>query len=106
MRELHAEVPPSARRANLMVSGVSLEKARGRVLRVGPVRIRLFGETKPCERMEEALPGLRAAMRPHWRGGAFGEVLDDGEIATGDAVVLEAGEQGELALPVATRNRA
>ena len=105
MRELDAGLSPATRRANLMVSGVSLENARGRTLRVGAVRIRLFGETKPCERMEEALPGLRAAMRPHWRGGAFGEVLDDGEIATGDSVVLEAGEQGELALPGAEGRR-
>lgn len=95
-RDLGAEVPPAMRRANLMVSGVSLEKTRGRTLRIGAVRIRIFGETKPCERMDEVYAGLRAAMRPHWRGGACGEVLDDGEIATGDDVVLEPGEQGEL----------
>lgn len=100
MRELGADISPSARRANLMVSGVGLENARGRVLRVGRCRIRLFGETKPCERMDEALPGLRGVMRPHWRGGAFGEVLEGGEIAIGDPVVLEEGEQAELALPV------
>ena len=105
MRELDADLAPSARRANLMVSGLSLENARGRTLRVGEVRVRLFGGTKPCERMEEALPGLRAAMRPHWRGGAFGEVLDDGEIHVGDAVVLEPGEQAELPLPVTGEGR-
>ena len=101
MRELGADLSPSARRANLMVSGVSLQNARGRVLRVGECRIRLFGETRPCERMDEALPGLRNVMRPHWRGGAFGEVLQGGTMALGDAVELEPGEQAELALPVA-----
>ena len=25
-----------------------------------------------------------SALRPDWRGGAFGEVLDDGEITVGD----------------------
>ncbi|HEX2781281.1 MAG TPA: MOSC domain-containing protein [Gemmatimonadaceae bacterium] len=105
MSELDADIAPSARRANLMVSDVPLENARGRVLRVGGCRIRIFGETRPCERMDEALPGLRAAMRAHWRGGAFGEVLDDGEIAVGDVVVLEEGEQAELPLAAEAERR-
>lgn len=86
MTELGASIDPSARRANLMVSGVSLEKTRGKILRVGPCRIEIKGETTPCERMDEALPGLRAAMRPHWAGGVFGVILDDGEIRVGDTV--------------------
>ena len=28
-------------------------------------------------------------MRPNWGGGAFGEILDDGEIRVGDAVSFE-----------------
>ena len=39
--------------------------------------------------MDEAYEGLRAALDPHWGGGAFGEVLDDGDIAVGDAVSWE-----------------
>jgi MOSC domain-containing protein YiiM len=86
MAALGGNLDPATRRANLMVSGLPLADSRKRILQVGPVRIRIYGETKPCERMEEALPGLRAAMYPNWGGGAYGEVLNDGEIAVGDPV--------------------
>jgi MOSC domain-containing protein YiiM len=85
-RELGENVPPESRRANLMVSGVQLKETRGKVLRVGSVRLAIGGEVTPCERMDEASPGLRAALRPDWRGGVFAQVLDDGIITVGDAV--------------------
>ena len=87
-RTLGAGVEPGMRRANLMVSGVELPGIRGRVLRIGGVRIRINGETMPCEQMDQAFPGLQAALRVEGRGGVYGEVLDDGEIAVGDAVTL------------------
>jgi MOSC domain-containing protein YiiM len=89
MEQLDGELAPSARRANLMVKGVRLENSRGRILRVGGCRIRIYGETRPCERMEEAMTGLRDAMRPGWGGGAFGEVLDTADIRVGDTVNWE-----------------
>ncbi len=87
--DLSPAVRPVQRRANLMVSGVRLAETRGRVLRVGSVRIRIHGETKPCERMDDAVAGLREALTPEWRGGVYGEVLDESEIAVGNVVQWE-----------------
>lgn len=89
MDELGAELSPAARRANLMVSGLDLENSRGRVLRIGNARLKINGETRPCEQMEAAHAGLQALMRERWGGGAFAEVLDGAEIRVGDAVDWE-----------------
>ena len=41
--------------------------------------------------MDEAQPGLRAALEADWRGGVYAEVLNDGEIAVGDTVEWDDG---------------
>jgi len=88
VEQLGVAVDPSARRANMMISGVDLADSRGKLLRIGPALIRILGEVRPCERMDEAEEGLRNALKPHWRGGVFGEILEGGTIAVGDDVAI------------------
>ena len=90
MSELGADVDPSARRADLMVSGLDLERTRGRLLAIGSCVLRIGGETRPCERMDEASRGLRSVMEPHWGGGAWAEVVRGGELSVGNAVAWHA----------------
>jgi len=87
--EAGAEVDPSKRRANVMVRGIALADSRDKLLRLGGCVIRILGETRPCERMEEAQAGLRQALRTAWRGGVFGEVVEGGLIRVGDPAALE-----------------
>lgn len=82
--ELGSTLDPSARRANLLIRGIDFAESRGRTLWVGGCRIRIDGETKPCERMDEALPGLRQALYEGWGGGGWGAVVSGGTIAVGD----------------------
>ena len=89
MTELGVKKDPALRRANILLSGVSLAHTRGRVLVIGDTRLAIGGELTPCERMDEAAPGLQAALRPDWRGGVFAQVLSGGVIRVGDPVAWD-----------------
>ncbi len=83
--QLGIDVDPRTRRANVMLRGVDLEQTHGRLLRLGESIVKIYGETRPCHQMEEAQAGLREALEPRWRGGAFAEIVSGGTIRVGDA---------------------
>ncbi len=80
------DAPWTLRRANLLVEGIANPRSAGGILSVGSVRLLITGETTPCSIMERQLAGLRAALKPGWRGGLTAKVLSEGEIAAGDQV--------------------
>ncbi len=88
--EVRAELPWHTRRANLLVEGLDLAGTTGQRLRIGKLVLQVTGELEPCSRMDEAHHGLRQALAPDWRGGVTCRVLEGGEIAVGDSVILEA----------------
>jgi MOSC domain-containing protein YiiM len=83
---LDPAAPWTIRRGNLLVEGVPNPRAAGGILAIGQIMFLITGETEPCFRMDEQLPGLQDALRPGWRGGLTVQVMSDGEIAVGDQV--------------------
>lgn len=88
IRDSLPDAEPGMRRANFMLSGVSLANTRDLVLTLGGVRVRIGGEAKPCERMDQQCEGLTSALRSAWGGGVHGVVLDDGLVRVGDTASL------------------
>ena len=86
--ELGINLPWTTRRANLLIDGVDLQGKIGYELRVGDAVLTISGETRPCEVMERAYPGLKAALKPEWRGGVICRVTRSGEVTVGSEVVL------------------
>jgi len=83
--ELGREIDPSHRRANVMVRGIDLEDSRGTSLRLGGCVVNIRGENPPCKLMEP----MRAALKPHWRAGVFGEIVEGGTIRVGEPATME-----------------
>jgi MOSC domain-containing protein YiiM len=89
MADLDARISWPQRRANLLIDGFDLPQQEGARVRIGPVLLEITQECDPCSRMEEIVPGLKAALTPDWRGGALAKVIEGGRITIGDGIVLE-----------------
>ena len=86
--KLEHPVDPALRRANLMISGVDLTNTRGQRLRIGSCLVEIWGQTRPCNLMNDAHDGLQDALRADWGGGVFGIILEGGDIRIGDPIQL------------------
>jgi MOSC domain-containing protein YiiM len=74
-------------RRNLLVQGLRLPREEGARVQIGrSLVLEVTCECDPCERMDALHEGLRAALTPDWRGGFLCRVIEDGEIAVGDAI--------------------
>ena len=88
-QEIGEQMDPIYRRANLLVDDIDFENTKEKILTIGDLKIELTGETKPCALMDELHEGLRNAMKPKWRGGATGKVLNSCTIKIGDSAFLQ-----------------
>lgn len=85
-RELDVEIPWYIRRANFLIDGLDLAALIDREITIGPIRVKVHGETRPCDLMEKQQPGLLKTLVPDGRGGVFGQVLTCGIVRVGDSV--------------------
>lgn len=89
-RQLGRAVDPSVRRANLLVSGIDLDARRDARLAIGAMVLRVHGETRPCELLDDAGGvGLDRVLRCDVRGGIHGSIerpSDGGVVRVGDPV--------------------
>ena len=85
-REVGAQLPWYTRRANLCVTGIRFGSHHiGQVMylymgNVAEVVLEVTGETTPCQRMDEAFPGLQQALARDGRGGITCKLLRHGSI--------------------------
>lgn len=87
-REIGKSLDWTARRANLLVSGLNLENSTERIITIGDVLLEVTQETDPCNRMEETEAGLYRALESQWRGGVCCKVIGEGLINVGDGVSI------------------
>lgn len=87
-RELDATIPWPTRRANVLVAGLHPRQLLKQRVRLGDVELDIHGETKPCERMDQAHDGLKNALKPDLRGGVYGSVVRPGQIRVGDTITV------------------
>jgi MOSC domain-containing protein YiiM len=74
------------RRANILVTGITLPREEGARLAIGGALVEITGECDPCQVMDRQRPGLRAALEPEWRGGRTARVISGGALRVGDEV--------------------
>jgi len=85
--EGEASIGPAATRRNVLTRGIDVNELVGKRFRIGTVECEGVELCEPCTHLESMTqPGVIKAF-VH-RGGLNADILTDGEISVGDAVVL------------------
>ena len=82
--EIAANLPWTARRANILVQGIELQELVEQHIRIGTALVEIIGEVDPCHVMDAAQNGLKDALKPDWRGGVYARVIEAGTICLDD----------------------
>ena len=71
---------------NIGIKKASGQDASKEINEVSKLKIEVTGETVPCRLMNEVSEGLRDALKPEWRGGITGAVINNCSVKKGDSV--------------------
>lgn len=86
--ELGVDLEWTARRSNILVSGLNLQTLVGSRIQLGSAIVEIIGEVVPCHVMDSAKNGLKSALKPEWRGGVYGRVVVPGKVEVGDLITI------------------
>lgn len=85
-KALNIILPWTARRANLLISGIQFNAEHiGKVMHIGQLQLLITGETEPCFKMDLVHPGLCNALN-NFKAGVTCKVLNDADIQIGDNI--------------------
>ena len=82
----------TTRRSNVLVSGLDLQNLVGSQIRLGSALVEVMGEVVPCHVMDAAKKGLKHALKPDWRGGVYGRVIESGQVHVGDKITVHSSQ--------------
>jgi len=85
-KEVDEDLDWTSRRANVLVREIDLQSLVNTHVHLGTAIIEVLGEVDPCHVMDAAQQGLKKALKPDWRGGVYGKVIQSGEIRIGDTI--------------------
>jgi MOSC domain-containing protein YiiM len=87
-REHGISIEPRESRRNVVTRGIDVNELVGKLFRVGAVECRGVELCEPCTDLQAMTqPGIIKGLAH--RGGLNADILSDGEISVGDAVVAE-----------------
>lgn len=78
-------IPPGNVRSNIETTGIDLQALMGCEVQVGEAIVHFYEARTPCAKMDDLVPGLRAAMEGG-RQGVLGYVVRSGVIRVGDEI--------------------
>ena len=84
-------IPAGLTRRNITLTGGSIPRDPGSIIRIGDVVLEVVRVAAPCKLLDDTI-GVGAQHALRHRGGSICRVLEGGSVAVGDPAVAETAE--------------